>query len=426
MVQDFVNFLNELRSSNSINHKKQVLCNYCKNETVRKLLFYAYNPYLSYYMTEFKPEITQQLSPVSPFNLLAFITVLEKANKREYTPARTREALTQLLQGHSQETVDAVSCIVVRDIRAGVNIKTINSQMEDLIPHFEVMLAEKIENEDFSGLSFPITISPKLDGYRSMGMERYGEYDLLSREGRVLDSYTSYFRNKFGQIAKHLDYGTEVSCIFDGEVMSPKGYSETSKARAKGSDKLLHYHIFDFLLHKEDVSPYNVRISNMRKVEEVINELGLSDHFRMVYPTVVHNETELKEAHYRNLELGYEGSMIKPIGHVYEWRRTQSWIKYKPFITQDLEIIEILEGTNKLKNNFGSFVLSGKDENNNIIKCNCGSGFSDKQRKHIWDNKSYYLNKIAQIKAQEITEDQDGYFSLRFPVFDKIRMDKTY
>jgi ATP-dependent DNA ligase len=47
---------------------------------------------------------------------------------------------------------------------------------------------------------------------------------------------------------------------------------------------------------------------------------------------------------------------------------------------------------------------------------NVGSGFSDEQRSEIWSSKDV-IGKVAEIRADAITQNQDGTYSLRFPRF---------
>ena len=43
---------------------------------------------------------------------------------------------------------------------------------------------------------------------------------------------------------------------------------------------------------------------------------------------------------------------------------------------------------------------------------NCGSGFTDEDRKEIWNNKEKYLGKIAEIQYFRESHNQDGGLSV--------------
>ena len=50
-----------------------------------------------------------------------------------------------------------------------------------------------------------------------------------------------------------------------------------------------------------------------------------------------------------------------------------------------------------------------------------GSGFSDDQRKEIWTHRKDAMGMIAEVKADAVTQNQDGTYSLRFPRFLRFR-----
>ena len=57
--------------------------------------------------------------------------------------------------------------------------------------------------------------------------------------------------------------------------------------------------------------------------------------------------------------------------------------------------------------------------------CGVGSGFTDADREYIWNHQEEYLGKIVEIQYFEESKNQDGGISMRFPVFKKLRNDKS-
>jgi len=120
-----------------------------------------------------------------------------------------------------------------------------------------------------------------------------------------------------------------------------------------------------------------------------------------------------------------EGIMINLDDKPYEFKRTNNLLKVKVMQDADLKIIDVYEGTGKNANNLGGiiveFIYNGKR-----YQCECGSGFSDKERVDFWDNPDKIIGKIATIQFFEISKNDDGGFGLRFPVWiHRIRDDKT-
>jgi DNA ligase-1 len=117
---------------------------------------------------------------------------------------------------------------------------------------------------------------------------------------------------------------------------------------------------------------------------------------------------------------GYEGIMIKKLDAPYECRRSTFWMKWKPVITVDLEVIDIEEGTGRNAGRLGALVCEGVDDNR-TIRVNVGSGLSDSDRDDFWTRKDSLVGYIVEVKADAVTQNQDGTYSLRFPRFERFR-----
>jgi DNA ligase-1 len=117
---------------------------------------------------------------------------------------------------------------------------------------------------------------------------------------------------------------------------------------------------------------------------------------------------------------GYEGIMIKDPDAVYECKRTVSWLKQKPFIEVSLEVDDVEEGTGKNQGRLGALVCRGQDDGKDIT-VNVGSGFTDDLRNSIWTSRSSVIGQIVEVRADAVTQNQDGTYSLRFPRFLRFR-----
>jgi len=123
------------------------------------------------------------------------------------------------------------------------------------------------------------------------------------------------------------------------------------------------------------------------------------------------------------VENGYEGIMIKDLDAAYECKRSTAWLKLKPFIEVSLEVVNVEEGTGRNVGRLGAFVCSGIDDGK-AITVNVGSGFSDSNRDSFWashvelDN---IVGSIVEVRADAVTQNQDGSYSLRFPRFLRFR-----
>ena len=117
---------------------------------------------------------------------------------------------------------------------------------------------------------------------------------------------------------------------------------------------------------------------------------------------------------------GYEGIMIKDVDAPYECKRSTAWLKLKPFIEVSLEVKATEEGTGRNVGKLGALICEGVDDGKHI-KVNVGSGLSDAQRDEFWTDKDKLIGMIAEVRADAVTQNQDGSYSLRFPRFKTFR-----
>jgi DNA ligase-1 len=112
--------------------------------------------------------------------------------------------------------------------------------------------------------------------------------------------------------------------------------------------------------------------------------------------------------------------MIKDPMAVYECKRSTAWLKLKPFIEVSLEVTDVEEGTGRNQGRLGALVCSGQDDGRTIV-VNCGSGFSDNDRTVYWGSRDQLVGSIVEVRADAVTQNQDGTYSLRFPRFLRFR-----
>ena len=127
-----------------------------------------------------------------------------------------------------------------------------------------------------------------------------------------------------------------------------------------------------------------------------------------------------KEINAQAVAGGYEGIMIKDPNAGYECKRSVAWLKLKPFIEVSLTVAAVEEGTGKNVGRLGALVCEGEDDGRGIL-VNVGSGFSDDQRIGYWTDREAVVGKVVEVRADAITQNQDGTYSLRFPRFLRFR-----
>jgi DNA ligase-1 len=129
-------------------------------------------------------------------------------------------------------------------------------------------------------------------------------------------------------------------------------------------------------------------------------------------------QTRYKEINAKAIAGGYEGIMLKDPDAGYECKRSVAWLKLKPFIEVSLTVVDTEEGTGKNVGKMGALVCEGVDDGK-AIRVNVGSGFTDQQRDEFWSCR--VDGQIVEVRADAVTQNQDGTYSLRFPRFKAFR-----
>ena len=321
--------------------------------------------------------------------------------------------------------------ILIKDLRCGVSEKTINKVVEKhrakdyVIPVFTCQLAHDSSNHE-SKVTGERLIEVKLDGVRVIAIVYpTGAVNLFSRNGKQLDNFPLVEQ----QLSKVAGSFTE-SMVLDGEIMSASFQDLMKQVHRKSdvqsSDAVLN--LFDILTLQE----FQAGISNTPQInrshklahwynqhsEQLPNITTLTQKY--VDLDTPEGQQQFKAINQQAIEGGYEGIMIKDPNAPYECKRSVSWLKLKPFIEVTLEVTDVEEGTGRNQGRLGALVCSGEDSGRRIT-VNCGSGFSDSDRGIFWDHRSKLVGQLVEVRADAVTQNQDGTYSLRFPRFLRFR-----
>jgi len=320
--------------------------------------------------------------------------------------------------------------ILIKDLRCGVTEKTINSVVKKIQPEFEIpvfacQLAHDGANHE-SKISGQKLIEVKLDGVRVITVV-YPDGTVIqySRNGKELVN----FEHIKEQIARNARLFGEPT-VLDGEIMSASFQDLMRQVHRKSdveaTDAVLH--LFDIVSLAEFQSGRGLHSQLDRSRTLSLWHKHISDsmpNVKVLGQELVDLDTDVGQTRFAEINAGaiaggFEGIMIKDVDAVYECKRSHAWLKQKPFIEISLEITDVEEGTGRNQGKLGAFVCEGNDDGRHI-RVNVGSGFTDDQRETFWMGRFPMIGQIIEIRADAITQNQDGSYSLRFPRFLRFR-----
>jgi DNA ligase-1 len=269
-------------------------------------------------------------------------------------------------------------------------------------------------------------LEPKLDGVRCITIVNYEARTVVqyTRNGKVLENFSHISDSLLANID---DLGR--SYVLDGEVVSNSFQALMKQVHRKddvqaGDARLM---LFDIIPLSEfqkgkSVMGQRRRTALLKTLKPIFDKCGSVDVIEQTEVDLdsLVGEIQFKDFNKRAIDEGFEGIMIKDPNAVYECKRSTSWLKQKPFIEVSLEVKDVEEGTGKNEGRLGALVLEGIDDGK-AIGVNCGSGFSDDQRVEYWAARDEVVGKVVEVRADAITQNQDGTYSLRFPRFLRFR-----
>jgi len=378
------------------NNKIEVMKKYPQ---LKKILRYAYDPFKKYYISA--PDIYG--TPSENYSLDEAFILLDNLSSRSISGQAATDAVENMIYSLMPFTAELFKMILNKDLRSGINIKSINKAWPELIPLTfdgsikpDVMLLKTFNPKK---AKYPLMAAVKKDGVRGLYTTT-----MLSRQGKKLighDHIEEWLEN----------FGKE----FDGELCIPGAIFDVASGLIRNSKPTPEsvYWIFD--------CP-SLPGSKRERWNWLAGFFDETVFIKLIPHYTIFNEAQLMLFYEQALSNGEEGIVVYDPDDIYEDKRSWSWMRLVPLKQADCEVIGFYEGKGKHAGSLGGIIVDYKGHEVKV-----GAGFKEKIsdtvrwiRQHIWDNKSQFLGAIAQCEFKE--ETKAG--SMRQPRFKRWRFDK--
>ena len=444
-------WINKLNESDSRLHKEDVVLQALSAANLGStnaqiflgLAKACYNPYVTFGVKQITDTvgIVDAENPWSDFNEL-----LLQLSQRKLTGHAARDAISDISEKFdSVEWNTFCAAVLRRDLRVGISSTTINKickKTDYEIPIFGCQLATNSEGRpEMKGTK---RLEPKLDGVRALFTVIPSDFGVtvicFSRNGKVFENFghiETQIQDNWLQLVRAcngVDQGRSLvdGFVLDGEVIGNTFQELMRQARrktdAQADDSV--FNIFDIIpLADFRRGHWNAQLTKrialldaIRPVVDTMPNVELLPHIMVDLDTAAGKDQLMRYAK-DNVNAGFEGIMIKEMSAPYLCKRSTDWMKWKPTITVDLQVVGLEEGTGRNLGRLGALVCSGVDDGKEIT-VNVGSGFSDGDRDSYWADANHIIGRTAEVMCDVITQNQDGTYSLRFPRFIRFRDDK--
>lgn len=431
-MNEVLNIIETLKTLQGTNRKINYLSQHQNNNKLKVILKCAYSPYIVFGISESKYQkaikstiIDEQYLDYSFIDLLRYLKDHNTGRDKDLKVLTTFLSKTNKIKNKQlrEEMKNLTHDIVTKKLRIGMNTKNINKAFDiDLIPEFQLQLAHKYEPKRIPvGASFAVT--EKIDGVRCIMIKHNGRIQFFSRQGKEFTGLVELIK-EMQKIKGDVVLDGELQ--YNGDCKITLLYKKTTEVvGSKETRKTgIKYRLFDVLTYKEwtektQTMDYKYRYEILKaKIDCAEVNPNLVEVLPHLYngKNVLEIENVLREV----TSVGKEGVMVNLNNASYDFKRTYNLMKVKAMQDCDLKVIGTKEGDGKYTNTLGALICEYKGETVDV-----GSGFKESDRHRIWKKREQIIGKIIQVQYFEETEDSSGKKSLRFPVFKRIRTDKT-
>jgi len=409
MLEKLQKFVDEMKSTSSLNEKKVIIDSIKNNEFITSALNYTYDPYKKYYITSKSCKKNSGLFKYNLYNDL--FNLLDDLSNRVITGHDSIAAVNGFVTANTKYE-DLIFSIIDRNLEIRASDSVINKVISNLIPTFDVALATKYEPKFCDFETEEWLASRKLDGVRC----------LIRKEGNKVTAYSRQ-GNEFTTLQKVIDDVSMMTndFVLDGEIcLMDENDNEDFQGIMKQIKRKDHtiknpkYIIFDYLTLQE----FDTKESDTKLSDRLIRlPLHQYDTLSILEQINIDNEQQLSEMIADADANGYEGVMLrKNVG--YEGKRSKNLLKCKKFFDAEYEVLDIEFDSHRVIREGKEVVipmLANVWIEHKGYRVAVGSGWNQEQRIRYQANPEQLLGKTITVQYFEETKNQEGGISLRFP-----------
>lgn len=421
LLQDFINKSNQ---TNSNTDKLTVIKEFSQHPEIVKALEYTYSPFKQYYVTSKNCQKRNDLRGLQN-NYTNIFSLLDDLCDRNITGHSAIQAVNTFVSENA-EFEEIVWMILDRNLKTRSTTSMINKVIPGCIPTFEVALAATYNNDTKKKVKWSDRwfVSRKLDGCRCVCiMQPSGEVKFYSRAGNEFET--------LGVIQQELSRMPQ-SLVLDGEIciMDENG-NEDFQGIMKEIKRKNHtirrpkFVVFDMLTIGEFSSQTSVRTFSER--QEAMNAwfenyAGELDFVIPLEQVKVDTEEEFQQHLTVATQNKWEGLMLRKDA-TYQGKRSNDIMKVKQFFDNEYVVVDVQMGPNRV-------IVDGVEVEEIMLRnvviehkgCRVavGSGFNQEQKRQYFKSPGDILGKTITVQYFEESMNQDGGFSLRFPVIKHV------
>lgn len=410
--------LNELNESNSSNYKLDILKKYKDNSELKKLLELTYNRNKYNFnvskncIIKDNPSILESNGSKTVDDLLSALEILGGGTIRGN---EAHQFVCNHLKYLDNDNKEIFLNVLGRDLKIGLNVKSINKVFKNLIPKPNYMRCAVLSEKTLKKINFPAFIQLKMDGtYREIHVAD-GQVSGKTRSGE------EYFNPVLFKEMENFPNG-----FYTGELTIEGESRFTGNGLINSLNppyEKITFTVWDYLTDEDYLekskTPYYSRFESLSDIIEKHE----SNWVKLVPNHEVNSIDEALKYVSDWMEQGLEGGVLKDKNNVFKNGTSGTQLKIKLKVDAEMRITGFTDGTigTKREGKIGAIQFSNDE---GTIKGQC-SGFSDEELDLFTKNKDNLIGRIISVEFNDIVKSENNdYYALSHPRFIEIRNDK--
>ena len=410
--------LNELNESNSSNYKLDILKKYKDNSELKKLLELTYNRNKYNFnvskncIIKDNPSILESNGSKPVDNLLSALEILGEGTIRGN---EAHQFVCNHLKHLDNDNKEIFLNVLGRDLKIGLNVKSINKVFKNLIPKPNYMRCAVLSEKTLKKINFPAFIQLKMDGtYREIHVAD-GQVSGKTRSGE------EYFNPVLFKEMENFPNG-----FYTGELTIDGESRFTGNGLINSLNppyEKITFTVWDYLTDEDYLekskTPYYSRFESLSDIIEKHE----SNRVKLVPNHEVNSIDEALKYVSDWMEQGLEGGVLKDKNNVFKNGTSGTQLKIKLKVDAEMRITGFTDGTigTKREGKIGAIQFSNDE---GTIKGQC-SGFSDEELDLFTKNKDNLIGRIISVEFNDLVKSENNdYYALSHPRFIEIRNDK--
>lgn len=441
-MREIARVMELIKNTGSSNDKLYLLKRFEGVEGLKEVLKFIYNPYVKTGISDAKLKKALQNLTLNEVggsydwkDAIEYLSTHQTGSDADLLFVRNF-VRSVAVKYADRPTIDLAKAIATQNLKIGITATSLNKVYGDtFIPKTGCMLGTLFENVGHAKTKWPCIVTEKLDGVRRILVKENGVCRVYSRSGHedtgLVDiiAEAKYLPNNF---------------VYDGELLAKGNFKDSiaqrqatnSLANMKGFKNGLVFNVFDMIpvadfykgicaipaRHRKIRLAATLRDESLSLIDEDwwqrIQAFGIEQELKHIVAVPIlgivnslEEATPIVEAIWAR---GGEGIMLNTVGGPYEVKRSKQLLKVKHTEEYVLDVIDIIEGTGKYEDSMGAIVVKYK---NSLV--GVGSGFTDDQRRMIWDNPQCFIGRKVEIETFGESTNAQGYISLNCPIFKR-------